>query len=163
MCRSQNGSESKVDTAPRSGAQERDNRSMLPPFSKRIPPRGPGKSSSRQKVLAQWRGADLAPLEIAQAVRARATSDVLPKVLSGLRMDQRRAEIEILRIWNQLIDPNIVAHAQPAGIRKGTLFVNVDSSVWLSEIVRYRRKEILDRLQHSFGRELVQRISFRVG
>jgi len=136
---------------------------MLPPFSKRIPPRGPGKSSSRQKVLAQWRGADLAPLEIAQAVRARATSDVLPKVLSGLRMDQRRAEIEILRVWNQLIDPNIVAHAQPAGIRKGTLFVNVDSSVWLSEIVRYRRKEILDRLQHSFGRELVQRISFRVG
>jgi hypothetical protein len=48
-------------------------------------------------------------------------------------------------------------------VRKGTLFVNVDSSVWLSEIVRYRRKEILDRLQHSFGRDLIQRISFRVG
>ena len=136
---------------------------MLQPYPKRIPPRGPGKSSSRQKVLAQWRGTDLAPLEIAQAVRARAASDVLPKVLSGLRMDQRRAEIEIVRVWNQLIDPNIVAHAQPAGIRKGTLFVNVDSNVWLSEIVRYRRKEILQRLQHSFGRELVQKISFRVG
>jgi predicted nucleic acid-binding Zn ribbon protein len=62
-----------------------------------------------------------------------------------------------------LLDPNIVAHAQPAGIRKGTLFVIVDSSTWLSEIVRYRRKEILDRLQHAFGREMVQRISFRVG
>jgi predicted nucleic acid-binding Zn ribbon protein len=62
-----------------------------------------------------------------------------------------------------LIDPNIVAHAQPTGVRKGTLFVTVDNSVWLSEIVRYRRKEILDRLQHSFGRELIQRISFRVG
>lgn len=136
---------------------------MLPPYPKRIPPLGPGKRSSRQAVLAQWRGTDLAPLEIAQTVRARATGEVLPKVLSGLRMDQRRAEIEILRVWNQLIDPNIVAHAQPAGIRKGTLFVNVDSNVWLSEIVRYRRKEILDRLQHSFGRELVQKISFRVG
>jgi hypothetical protein len=41
--------------------------------------------------------------------------------------------------------------------------VNVDSSVWLSEIVRYRRKEILDRLQHSFGSELIKRISFRIG
>jgi hypothetical protein len=41
--------------------------------------------------------------------------------------------------------------------------VNVDSSPWLSEIVRYRRKEILDRLQHSFGREMITRISFRVG
>jgi len=35
--------------------------------------------------------------------------------------------------------------------------------VWLDEIVRYRRKEILDRLQHSFGRDFIARISFRVG
>jgi hypothetical protein len=48
-------------------------------------------------------------------------------------------------------------------LRKGTLFVTVDSSVWLSEIVRYRRKEILDRLQHSFSRDFITRISFRVG
>ena len=61
------------------------------------------------------------------------------------------------------LDPNIVAHAQPAGIRHGTLFVNVDSSVWLDEIVRYRRREILERLQNSFGRELIRRISFRLG
>jgi hypothetical protein len=50
-----------------------------------------------------------------------------------------------------------------AGIRNGTLFMNVDSNAWLAEIVRYRRKEILDRLQHDFGRNLIQRISFRVG
>ena len=55
------------------------------------------------------------------------------------------------------------AHAQPANLAKGTLFVNVDSSVWLSEIVRYRRKEILDRLQNSFGKNVVQKISYRIG
>jgi len=48
-------------------------------------------------------------------------------------------------------------------LHKGTLFVTVDSSPWLSEIVRYRRKEILARLQHSFGRDLISKISFRVG
>jgi predicted nucleic acid-binding Zn ribbon protein len=69
----------------------------------------------------------------------------------------------VVKVWNHLIDPTIVAHAQPTGIRKGTLFVSVDSSVWLSEILVYRRKEILERLQHSFGRELITRISFRVG
>jgi len=88
---------------------------------------------------------------------------MMPAILSDLRIDQRRAEVEIVRVWNQLLDPNIVSHAQPVGLRKGTLFVNVDSNAWLSEIVRYRRREILDRLQHSFGKELVQRISFRVG
>ena len=87
----------------------------------------------------------------------------MPQVLSGLRMDKRRAEAEVLKVWNHLLDPNIVAHAQPTGLRKGTLFVAVDSSVWLSEIVRYRRKEILDRLQHCFGTEFVTKISFRLG
>ena len=134
---------------------------MPPP--KYIPPLGSGKISARRRVLAQWRGVDLAPLEMAQAARARSAGDVLSRVMSDLHMDNRRAEVEVVKVWNSLLDPNIVAHAQPVGLRKGTLFVNVDNSTWLSEIVRYRRKEILDRLQHSFGRELIQRISFRIG
>src|SRR6266581_3882044 len=102
---------------------------MMAPPPRRIPPRGPLKTSARQRVLAQWRGAD-----IAQALRARGVGEVVPQVLSGLRLEQRRAEAEIVRVWNSLLDPNIVAHAQPVGIRNGTLFVNVDSNVWLSEI-----------------------------
>ena len=79
----------------------------------------------------------------------------MPRVLSELRIDKRRGEAEVVKVWNHLLDPAIVAHAQPTGLNKGTLFVTVDSSVWLSEIVRYRRKEILDRLQHSFGRDFI--------
>jgi predicted nucleic acid-binding Zn ribbon protein len=134
---------------------------MFPP--KRIPPLGPGKRSARQRALAALRGIDLKPLEIARENRARPAAAVLPKVLAELRIETRQAEAEIVKVWNHLIDPTLVAHAQPTGLHKGTLFVTVDSSVWLSEIVRYRRKEILDRLQHSFGRDLIQRISFRVG
>jgi hypothetical protein len=130
-------------------------------FALRMPP--PKKTSARQKVLAQWRGVDLVPLEVAQAVRARDAGKVVSKVLADLKMDSRRAEIEIVKVWNSSIDPNITAHAQPANLHKGTLFVNVDSSAWLSEIVRYRRKEILDRLQHSFGKNMVRKISFRIG
>jgi predicted nucleic acid-binding Zn ribbon protein len=121
------------------------------------------KISARRRVLAQWRGVDLSPLEVARAVRARAVGDVLPKVMTDLRIEARQGEAEVVKVWNSLLDPTITSHAQPANLRKGTLFVNVDSSVWLSEIVRYRRREILDRLQHSFGKNLVQRISFRIG
>jgi predicted nucleic acid-binding Zn ribbon protein len=121
------------------------------------------KTSARQKVLAQWRGVDLAPIEAAKAVRARDAGKVVSKVLADLKMDSRRADIEIVKVWNSLIDPNITAHAQPHNLHKGTLFVTVDNSAWLSEIVRYRRKEILERLQHSFGKNFVQKISFRVG
>ena len=102
-------------------------------------------------------------MEIAQKISARRAGDLIPQVLTGFRVEQRRNDAEIVKVWNSLIDPNIVAHAQPVGLNKGTLFVNVDNSAWLSEIVRYKRKEILERLQHSFGREVIVRISFRLG
>ena len=128
-----------------------------------VPPFGPLKAGPRQRALAEWRGMDTTPLEMARALRAQPVADVMPRVLMNLGLDRRRAEAEIVRVWNNLIDPNLTAHAQPTGLHKGTLFVTVDSSVWLSEIVRYRRKEILDRLRHSFGRDLIARISFRLG
>ncbi len=132
----------------------------LPPKSARRT--GPSRRTARERVCAEWRGIDLAPLEKGQELRAKPVSDVLPKVFSELRLDQRQADAEILKVWNHLLAPDIVAHAQPTGLRKGTLFVTVDSSVWLCEILRYRRKEILDRLRHSFGREVIAKLSFRV-
>lgn len=114
-------------------------------------------------MLSQWRGVDLRAAEIAQRPTDRPAASIVRGVLGRLRLDQRQAETEIVKVWNHLIDPNLTAHAQPAGINKGTLFVNVDSSPWLDEIVRYRRKEILQRLQTAFGHEKIKRISFRIG
>lgn len=139
---------------------------MLPPPSKHQPPRRifiQGRRTQQEVALGQWR-----PLEIngdsrASARHSRSAADVLPHVLKSWAMEKKLSDAEIYKSWGQLMDPNIVAHAQPAGFKKGTLFVNVDSNVWLDEIVRYRRKEILDRLQHTFGRDLVKKISFRVG
>ena len=134
---------------------------MLPP-PKRIPPRGPLQRTAQQRVLAQWRGAD--------SPRSKSPRPLRPPggrrpAQGAVRLPSNKSagEVEIVKVWNNLIDPTIVAHAQPVGLSKGTLFVNVDNNVWLSEIVRYRRKEILDRLQHSFGREIIARISFRIG
>jgi hypothetical protein len=123
----------------------------------------PKKNSAARRVLAQWRRVDYTPLEVARATPARHAGEVLPGVLRELRIDVREAEAEIVKVWNSLIDPAVTAHAQPASLHKGTLFVSVDNSAWLSEIVRYRRKEILERLQTSFGKTAIQRISFRIG
>ncbi len=135
---------------------------MSLPRPRHMPPVGPGKVTAEEHVFALWRGVDLAPLEKEQ-LRARSLGQIVPKVLKELRIDNRRAEAEVVKVWNDLLDPLIVAHAQPTGMRKGTLFVTVDSSAWLHEIVGYRRKEILDRLRHSFGPDLITKISFRVG
>lgn len=124
---------------------------------------GPPKNTARQRVLSAWRGVDTDALEKTSIVRTRKVADIMPTVLGAMRMDRRRAEAEIVKVWNHLIEPEVVAHAQPTGVNKGTLFVTVDSSAWLTEIVRYRRKEILNRLQHSFGKDIITKISFRAG
>jgi hypothetical protein len=117
----------------------------------------------RSRVLAQWRGIDLSAQEKARSLRCRPIAELTARVLQGMGLDRKRSEAEIVRVWNQLLDPTITAHAQPTGIRRGTVFVSVDSSVWLDEIVRYRYREILEQLQTSFGTDLVTRISFRAG
>jgi hypothetical protein len=118
---------------------------------------------AKRGVLAEWRRVDLDPWEREWANRTRSAAGLVSGVLQGLRLDQRKAETEVVKVWNRLLDPNIAAHAQPVGLRKGTLFVHVDNSVWLTEIVRYRQREILTRLQASFGSQVIQRISFRLG
>jgi hypothetical protein len=114
-----------------------------------------------EQALYEWRRSD--PDDPKKALTAKSISAVMPKLLTGIGLDRRRGELEILRVWNNLIDPSIIAHAQPVNLAKGTLFVNVDNSMWLDEIVRYRRKEILMRLQHSFGKDVITKISFRLG
>jgi len=126
-------------------------------------PTGAPRHNPRRRALAQWRGLDLAPYEQERTVRAKSLRLLMPSVLSSLRIDSRRAEAEVVKVWNTLLDPNIVAHAQPTGLRKGTLFVAVDNHTWLCEIVRYRHEEILKQLQYSFGRDRIVKISFRIG
>lgn len=128
-----------------------------------IPAMGPPKSSSREQVLAEWRGQHLEREEKARAKSALPIGQVMPGIFKTLRLEQRQAETEVLRAWNELLDPTVTAHAQPVGLNKGTLFVKVDSNVWMAEIIRFRRREMLQRLQHCFGRQLIQKISFRLG
>jgi predicted nucleic acid-binding Zn ribbon protein len=134
---------------------------FLPP--KHIPPLGPPRLSARDRVCKEWRRYDLGAVEKAARITARSAGVVLPKVLTELRMERRLNEAEIVKVWNNMLAPDIVAHAQPTGYRKGTVFVSVDSSAWLCEIVRYRRKEIIERLRHCFGSEFIAKISFRLG
>jgi predicted nucleic acid-binding Zn ribbon protein len=118
---------------------------------------------ARRNVLAEWRRVDLAPAERAWADASRPAANAVSRVLDRLRLEQRQSEVEIIKVWNRLLDPNVASHAQPVSFCKGTLFIAVDNSAWLSEIVRYRQRDILRRLQTSFGSDKIRKLSFRLG
>lgn len=134
----------------------------MPPSSSNRP-RPASSPRSRRQAITEWRRIDLTELEKAREIRGRSVGDVLPRVLQGLHLERKQAESQILEIWTRSLDPVITAHAQPTGLVKGTLFISVDSNVWLDELNRYRRREILERLQHVLGRQVVHKISFRLG
>ena len=76
-----------------------------------------------------------------------------------MRIDRRQAESQIVPVAANC-GPRVAEHSHPVGLR-GTLLVAVDSSVWLTEIVHYGNREILERVQHAMGKDMVKR--FRSG
>ena len=134
----------------------------LSPFQRRFKSRRT-RSGPRDRILRDWRGIDVKELEKSHGNKSITAGAVVKNILGTLQLDRRRAESETVKVWNQTIDPTVTAHAQPVNLHRGTLFVSVDSSVWLDEIVRYRRHEILQRLQHAMGPEMIKKISYRIG
>ena len=134
-----------------------------------VPPAGTGSAAAararraRRRVLAEWRRMDLTEAERARVSAGRPLSDIIPRIMERLRIDKRQSESQIVTLWKQIVDPRVAAHSQPVGLVRGTLFVSVDNSVWLEEIIRYRRREIIERVQDAMGKDVVKKISFRVG
>ena len=127
------------------------------------PPAPDAAHAGKARTLANWWGVHPSEAEVSLRYRPKTLQDLTRALVKRLKFKQRQSETEILRVWAESMDPTVAAHAVPAGFRNGTLFVKVDSNVWLHEIVHYRQKEILDRLQSSFGRKKIQKISFRIG
>ncbi len=138
-----------------------------PPAPLPLPPdparRRRAEAAARARAVDSWRRMPFSATEKAWKDASKPIADILTGVLGKMRLEQRLDESRIQQVWPQVIDPTIASHAHPANFAQGTLFVTVDSNVWLDEIVRYRRHEILERLQTALGKTVVQRISFRLG
>ncbi len=128
-----------------------------------MPKKGFPKPNAKALALAEWRHVDLREGEGASRENAKGLGALLPNVLKSINLDKKRGELEVLKVWNNLLNPEITAHAQPANLVRGTLFVTVDNPAWHYQIIQHHRREILARLQSAFGPDLIQRISFRVG
>lgn len=60
--------------------------------------------------------------------------------------------------WTSLAGMNEARHARPGRYLDGTLTVFVDGAVWLNELKRYWRTEMLKRLQNRFGEKTITKL-----
>ncbi|MBU2490034.1 MAG: DUF721 domain-containing protein [Proteobacteria bacterium] len=89
----------------------------------------------------------------------------LADVLAGLLKKRLAPDARLSRIWEaweSLAGPEMASHARPASIKKGILFVTVDSAPMAQEL-SYRKRELKKSLNQALGADLVVDVRFKVG
>lgn len=89
--------------------------------------------------------------------------DVLRAVVKKLGLERRVKEARIAEDWGRVVGEKIAVHSRPVAVKGRTLIVNVDSSVWLSELNNFFKDKILDQLRSEFRERRIEDIRFRIG
>jgi len=90
----------------------------------------------------------------------------LKDIISGLLTDGTLPfnpdDMDIWKVWDDVVGETISESARPTRIRKGRLSVTVSDPVWLQEL-HFLESAIREKLNSRLGRMAVERIDFRVG
>lgn len=121
--------------------------------------------SSKSAVLSQMYGVSADAVESTRKGTITPISALVKTALKSiLPPPEKRWETKINEFWRS--NENIgylKKHSQPAKMRGKTLLIKVSNSVWLCEMQRWRKAEILAHLQKKFGESKIKNISFRAG
>ena len=88
--------------------------------------------------------------------------DVIASLMIDGTLPYRPDDVEIWRVWKEVVGQTYAENAQPSKIRKKQLTVTVSDSVWLQELTFYK-ETILEKLNRKLGRKAVNSINIRVG
>ena len=89
-------------------------------------------------------------------------SDLFREGLAGLGLGARLAEIEIWRLWPEVVGQAIASRSQPLRIINGTLTVAVSSGPWMQEL-SYLKAMMKEKLNDRLGGEIVREIILKSG
>jgi len=88
--------------------------------------------------------------------------EVLKRVLVRRGMERRIKELWILPQWREIVGEKISKHTQPITVKKGNLFVRVDSSGWLTQLT-YLKEKIISQINQREASNLIKNIYFHLG
>jgi predicted nucleic acid-binding Zn ribbon protein len=63
--------------------------------------------------------------------------------------------------WDELVGPEVAAHAKPLSLRAGTLAIEVDHPAWATQL-RYLSKDVLSRIADAAGPDGVRELQIHV-
>ncbi len=94
--------------------------------------------------------------------RAATAGALLGDLLTQWGMTGKLQAYRAWQVWDEVVGPQIAAHARPARIREGVLEVRVDQAVWMQQLQLLKPK-LLARLNERLGEETIRDIFWRRG
>jgi predicted nucleic acid-binding Zn ribbon protein len=94
---------------------------------------------------------------------AEAIGPIVRDIVSRLGIKELLVSSRVFEVWPTAVGEAIAGHAQPNSLREGTLVVHVDSSVWLAQLERFRKRQIREKLNRELPYPMVKKIIFRIG
>jgi len=92
-----------------------------------------------------------------------AIGQILERLIPRLGLEEMSDSSRVFTLWDSVVGNGIARHARPHSFRKGVLIVHVDSSVWLSQLERFRKEQIRRKLNQELGGKRIGKIIFRIG
>lgn len=87
--------------------------------------------------------------------------DALARFLRHAQLPSVDTTVSIFGRWDELVGPEVAAHARPVVLERDRLVVEVDESVWASEL-RWRERVVLDHLRAELGASAPAKLEIRV-
>jgi len=89
--------------------------------------------------------------------------DVIKHIIGTGKTARPDAEmLEIWRLWEGIVGKAIAGNARPAAFKGDILLVNVASSPWMQQL-QFLKKDIVNKINAAFGKQLVREIKFKIG
>ena len=89
-------------------------------------------------------------------------SNVLEKLLPSYGLRTRLAEWSLKLKWREMVGEQVAAHSEPIRLNFKRLVVMVDSPAWVQHLT-FLKPELMEKIQHSLGKEAITEIRFKVG
>lgn len=80
--------------------------------------------------------------------------EILEAMKASSELGRNLEEAQIWERWPEVAGAQLMHHGRPAGLREGTLFVEVESAVWMHRF-SYHKWEIVKRINGLLGHDLV--------
>ena len=88
--------------------------------------------------------------------------NVLQQAMQASRID---VDLDAYRLWEQwkdVVGRTIAQNTQPEAIKGKLLLVNVSSAPWMQQL-QFLKPELIEKLNETLGKELVEDIRFKIG